>query len=336
MLSRSADIARVNIQRLTYAQFIPYLRNIGWRGPDAALQEFIAGAFANAEQIGLAIDVGAEIGQRIGFECSVAGESMQWEPLLSHLVASGLATAQQRDALLKWPTLITPSDAPQDWPEHLVLESLGRPINELGRIRRYFSHVKLAWHPQRQMPAKAYLGINHRWNRPDRPKVTGRWHESIYPTRSFPMRGALDAREHAIAAAINFLLTNRMQGGWWRDFDRIDPGEEYVSAFVATALAETSNDEAHRAAHWTWQLLSHRQHPMDGWAWNAISPPDTDSTAWSIRLAQTLRVDACARVQHARRFLSAHRQPDSGIASYVAAAEKSKASAPNGWQRSHT
>ena len=64
--------------------------------------------------------------------------------------------------------------------------------------------------------------------------------------------------------------------------------------------------------------------------------PDTDSTAWSIRLAQTLKVDACARVQSARRFLSAHRQPDHGIASYVASAEKSSASAPNGWQRSHT
>ena len=105
----------------------------------------------------------------------------------------------------------------------------------------------------------------------------GRKSPSVGTRQSIPrdrlMRGSLDAREYAIAAAINFLLTHRMQGGWWRDFSRIDPGEEYVSAFVATALAETSNDEAHEAAHWTWQLLSHRQHPMDGWAWNAISPP---------------------------------------------------------------
>ena len=117
MLSRSADIARVNIRRLTYAQFIPYLRSLGWRGPELALQEFIVGAFANAEQIGLAIDVGAEI-SRASAGMLVASDPLQWEPLLSHLVASSLATAPQRDALLKWPALITPSDAPQDWPEH--------------------------------------------------------------------------------------------------------------------------------------------------------------------------------------------------------------------------
>jgi hypothetical protein len=199
MLSRSDEIARVNIRRLTYEQFVPYLESVGWRGPRGAFEKFLAEAFAYGEQVALAIDVGAQLGERIGLECNIGGDTFQWDPMFRHLVASGLATNDQREAMLKWPALIKPSDAPQEWPERLIMESLRRPSDQLGRLIRYLSHVKLSWHPQRPLTAKAYLGINHIWNKPGRPEIAQRWHDSIYPPRPLLVAVRTDSRELAIA-----------------------------------------------------------------------------------------------------------------------------------------
>jgi hypothetical protein len=62
-------------------------------------------------------------------------------------------------------------------------------------------------------------------------------------------------------------------------------------------------------------LLSKR--PRDGWGWNFVQPADADSTAWALRLAQSLDRLEEPRARIASRFLERHIAADGGVATYL-------------------
>jgi hypothetical protein len=51
------------------------------------------------------------------------------------------------------------------WPKQLIVDSILAPKECFTVFDRRLSHIKVAWQPQRQLEAKAYLWFEHRWLR---------------------------------------------------------------------------------------------------------------------------------------------------------------------------
>lgn len=123
----------------------------------------------------------------------------------------------------------------------------------------------------------------------------------------------------AIQTATQFLLAARDRQGWWHDF-RLAPGQsdEWVTAYVGTALAGLATRPAAMIALQAWRLLAGRRSTSPGWGYNAWPPPDADSTLWALQLA---RATGCADWRQARQgqeFLARHLQPGGGLTTYAA------------------
>jgi hypothetical protein len=318
MLGRPAPFVRVNVRRLEPPDLAAYLAAVGWDG-DAADATALASELRELmDGVTLCLDVGSVVQQRLGFEAhAVPGApEPRWEALFDALVARGWCTAPKRDALLAWPGLLTPPTA-GSWPAGLARDALLAPADHFTAIARVISHVKLVLAPELPVRAKGYIGFAHRWLRPaldrDPPPRPG----------STALRG--------LDGGVAFLLDARTRAGWWRDFTGVlgagenwgaamGPSDEYVTAYVAAALAGLGTAHALDAAELAWALLARRRAPVAGWGWNRLLPVDADSTAWGLRAARAVGAGAAQVAVAARRALEAHRMPDGGISSYRAAA----------------
>jgi hypothetical protein len=121
----------------------------------------------------------------------------------------------------------------------------------------------------------------------------------------------------AIEKAVGYLLRARDRDGLWRDFDTLaGSSDEWVSAYVAHALAESGGDIAVRAARETWDRLRRRRWWAPGWGFNRRVPCDADSTVWVLRLADRLGAGGSWRIGRARRMLDRHVRPGGGMATY--------------------
>jgi hypothetical protein len=119
----------------------------------------------------------------------------------------------------------------------------------------------------------------------------------------------------AIHSAVAYLLRQRNQHGWWTDFDTLaGPSTEWTSAFVALALAQTSQPEARAVAQATWMSLRRHRWWSAGWGFNTSVPSDADTTIWVLRLAAAMRASPGRR---AHRFLRGHINDDGAIATYA-------------------
>ena len=202
----------------------------------------------------------------------------------------------QREALLAWPGLVTPV-AGGPWPAGLARDALLRPADHFTAIARVVSHVKLVVAPGEPVQAKGYIGFEHRWLRS--------------PTQRDPPGRPGTTKLRGAAGAVAFLLAARTCGGWWRDFAgtlgaddgwgaAMGPSDEYVSAYVAAALAAVGGSPARdaagrawalparEAAERAWAMLARRRAPVAGWGWSRRLPVDADSTAWGLRVAGAL------------------------------------------------
>jgi hypothetical protein len=120
------------------------------------------------------------------------------------------------------------------------------------------------------------------------------------------------------ALAVDGLLAARNAEGWWEDFTGpIGPSDEWVTAYVAMALAGEDHRAAQAAARAGWRLLLGRRGSADGWGYNARSPGDADSTDWGLRLAAWCGAGDHPRAQAARRFVEAHMRPDGSVITYL-------------------
>src|SRR2546427_240590 len=121
----------------------------------------------------------------------------------------------------------------------------------------------------------------------------------------------------AIGQAVTYLLSRRNVRGWWTDFDTLaGASTEWVSAFVALALARTNEPAALAAARDTWLHLRRHRFWSAGWGFNRTVPSDADTTIWVLHLAAALGVRASGRTL---RFLSRHITPAGALTTYARA-----------------
>ncbi len=338
MLGRPVPSFRVHVRPVQLRGFGEYLRSFGWSDEGAAV-ETARMLLNHGDLLILCLEPVGDRIERVGLECFFAqkrGVSPRWRSLLNDLVALRMCAPEKAEALLQWPGTVTPFGAEAPWPETLIVQGLTSPPDVLSVFERQLSHVKVTCASDEDTSAKAYFGYVPRWAPAKRParQANSRLHVRPAPTRAA-----------AIDAAVGRLLQMRNQAGGWRDFfgtRHVDSGDEWVTAYVADALASAPVAGARAAAREALELLLGRRDTGSGWAYHALLPPDGDATTWVLRLARSLGEPERGRLAAGRGLLESLTSAKGGVSAYPESAAALLArllgvsGSYAGWCRPHT
>lgn len=333
MLGRG-DSVRVNLRGVRPEDLEGVLAGLGWRGDAGRAADRFARLVALTGRVAVALDFAPAIQPTIGFEAALpdfpAGEP-RWGELFDRLCADGLCTPEKRAALIRLGARLYPEEKGQDWPASWIVAAVMAPPIFVPWYERRLSHVKVSIGAAGEVGAKAYVSAQHHWSRgsaaePPRPEVVAG-------------RSAAASTEAAAAQAAAFLLAERDQEDFWRDF-RLPNGasDEWVTAFVGYALVTSGLDLPDGLAQQTVRALLGRQRPEGGWGYNRTSPADADSTAWALKFLRAAGYRG-PEVERADAFLRSHLLPGGGISTYAAATRISFVDAgardDSGWRGGH-
>ncbi len=313
---------RLCIAGLSPGEILPYLHGIGWEDRSAAVGFAISELTGLADELFLDIDIGHDMHPRVGLETHFRGPKRpafesRWGDLLDWLVGRGLCSDATRRAFGAW-----------SGTNHMETRGLACPaglraVSTLmgSRATMYFlrglHHVKITCDPDGAMEVKGYFGFKRHWM--ETPSAVVRPQVGAAPRTRSSHSGRV-AISDAIAAGVDFLVGSRNPDGWWEDFDIADgTSDAWVSAYAGHALAGLTQPRATDLARGAWRLLNGRHRPGGGWGYNAAVPPDADTTAWAILLAESVGAGATPRVEEARSFLGGHLRSSGGLATYATA-----------------
>lgn len=305
MLGRGSAV-RINLRAVQPDTLDSLLIQLGWPGDRSRAVDFFAMLVRHTGSVAVALDFAPAIQPSIGFEAALPDfpdREPRWRLLLDRLRADGLCTPDKCDALERVGARIYPEQAGVDWPASWIAATLRAPSQHVPWFERRVSHVKVSIAPDGRTSAKAYLSGQHYWTRmaPTLP---------AQPPRSLPNRTA-------IARAAAFLLAEREQDGFWRDFRLVNgASDEWVTAFVGYSLIASDVPMPADLLGATTEALLRRQRGDGGWGYNAISPADADSTAWVVKFLRAAGHHG-SEIKRGEAFLRAHGQPDGGIATYA-------------------
>ncbi|MDB5361030.1 MAG: prenyltransferase and squalene oxidase repeat domain protein [Rhodospirillales bacterium] len=312
MLGREGGAIRVNIKDLDRDGLLPLLEAIGWPGDRTAALHAFTRMLDEVDLVTVALDLdGGDWRPSLGVEAFInrqRADDPRWRRLFEFLVDEGLCTATEAQALLSFAGTIIPGTSTPTWPASWAVAAMLAPRDHLASFRRELTHVKLTLDGKGGRQAKAYLGAHHEWLLPPMlPAATDG--ESAIPLSRTLLNEVMDR-------ALDFLAAQRRQGGFWRDFDlAIGESDEWVTGFIGCQLVLAGQERGRLLAAQAMEWLLGRQRPNGGWGYNAISPPDADSTAWVLRLAAALQIELPA-MERARAFLAEHLLVDGGVATY--------------------
>jgi len=147
-----------------------------------------------------------------------------------------------------------------------------------------------------------------------------------------------------VERGLAFLRDARSPDGWWQDFELLAGySDEWVSAYVASLLLNYHSPASVELALQTMlQLDNRRAASAEGWGFNALTPPDSDSTAWALFLGARLRLEPSGRHLAALAWLKKQANPDGGLPTYGDPDEVRRFMGIDpgmdfqGWSQSHT
>jgi hypothetical protein len=138
MLPRKSEGVRLSLE-LPPERLRSYLDAVGWPGTDKALASVMPLLSDGVDRLGVALDVGAGVGPRLGLELvfhTPPGRSPRFQAVLAWLEERGLCTPGKRHALLEWSGLTE--------------------LEEGRCVERRVHHVKLVLSPDGIAEAKSY------------------------------------------------------------------------------------------------------------------------------------------------------------------------------------
>jgi hypothetical protein len=167
MIARETDAVRVCVRGLAINEVVPYLKRVGWNGEQPGVEALLAGLDGRTDELRLALDVGAAVRPRLGFECFLEPGGRPsvtcWTPFLEYLMDQGIALEPKCRALLTYPGHLDERFDGDLWPSGLhALSTLLGP-GTVSVLLRTINHVKLVLDPKGPLEAKAYLAVRHLW-----------------------------------------------------------------------------------------------------------------------------------------------------------------------------
>jgi len=166
MLARGLDMVRICIRDIAPEQVLDYLRCMDWPGRTSELAPLLTTLSGLVDRIDLDLDVGDHIQPKLGLECYLlpAPEVRErLERFLDYLVESGLCLPAKRDAVAAYPGAVHELSQPAMWPPNLLQASQLMGPGIVSMFIRHFNHIKVVYHPEQPLEAKAYLGVRHIW-----------------------------------------------------------------------------------------------------------------------------------------------------------------------------
>ncbi|HEV2677170.1 MAG TPA: prenyltransferase/squalene oxidase repeat-containing protein [Aliidongia sp.] len=313
MVGRVGSAIRVNIKDLGRDDLLPLLEAIGWPGDRPAALEVFARMLDEVDLVTVALDLDGDWQPSLGVEAFInrrRAADPRWRRLFELLTGEGLCLPAEAQALLSLGGRITPGTAAPPWPASWAVAAMLAPRDRLASFQCALTHVKVTLDGKGARQAKVYVGMHHEWQLPAARAATD---DRSRPASALPSERLLS---QAMDRALDFLAARRRQGGFWRDFDlSIGESDEWVTGFIACQLALAGQERGRSVAEQAIAWLLRRQRPSGGWGYNAVSPPDADSTAWVLHLAAALGI-ASPALEPAKAFLAEHFLPDGGVATY--------------------
>ena len=308
MFSRPDTPLRVNIKRIKSHE----LEKFAW---DLGLYPCIKQAsllIERSHRATVCLDIIEDLVPRMGLEYSFSGwpiNELGWREL-AEIVSSGALLEDKWAAFHGWARTFTPIDATDYWPTCCILDEISHPGEVSSIIECGPSHIKATYTPGQTWSLKAYVGF--------RPSL--RQNDGTIIACDGPMvapRPKAATFAEAIARGVDFLMEERTQDGLWRDFAVYDLcSDEWVSGYIGAHLLEIDHPAIRPAAQSAWEILRERRRVGEGWGYHRSAPPDADSTAWILILAQRLGWDRDAVVVANREFLRAHLDENGAAMTY--------------------
>lgn len=334
MLSRNIEAVRLVITPVSKAAIAEFLAVQDWPEGSPSTDEALALLPEAAEQLGLSLDVAERLVPRVGVEYypgPLDADLPAWQDALDALVASGLCSEPKRDALLRWPGHVEPTDTTEDWPASLLVASLLNRPDRFMVLARRLTFLKLVCQPDQAPTAKAYFGFgprsfaaSHQNDGQARETVAAKIRADRDPAaiEAGGATSAAGACRVAIEAAAEFLIANRESTSHWLEFPRVLEGtDEWATGYVGLVLASVPGGGHLDAGRAAWNWLGKQRGDGNGWGYNAGLPQDADSTLWALRLADALGEDGTTRARQARGVLEQHVLDSGGVATYEPGAE---------------
>lgn len=334
MLGRG-DAVRLNVRAVRPDDLADVLAGLGWPGDVGQASALFNRLVELTGQVALALDFTPAIQPTIGFECALPhlpAEEPRWGELFDWLQEAALCTPDKRAALERLGARLYPEDEGQAWPAQWIAAALAAPPQWVPWFERRVSHIKVSIAGGGQVTAKAYVSAQHHWSRGGAPAAV--------PGQAAPAKSFAEAVAGAAERAAGFLIAERQQDDFWRDFQLVNgASDEWVTAFVGYALAESGVLLPPGLVKETVQALLRRQRSDGGWGYNRISPADADSTAWGLKFLNAAAYSG-PEVEAAAAFLLSHLRADGGVSTYAPSTRLRFAGASgvrddSGWRGAH-
>jgi hypothetical protein len=166
MLSRPKQTVMVVIKGLSAKQISEYLIQMGWQTSTEKLNYLLADLSEFVDSLNLDLYIDDQVCPQIGIECYLGNQlpdESRWYSLFNYLIAQGLCTKGKQDGLFAWPGIIQKNDYSEKWPNNLTLGDQFLNSLAFSIFYRKISHIKIVYHPNFPLSAKAYLEFGHHW-----------------------------------------------------------------------------------------------------------------------------------------------------------------------------
>lgn len=165
MRARSCYGLRLCVDEIYLDRILCYLDQIGYPGHLDFVRKTFISLQRRTDAYALHLDLLPDVDARIGLECYLdpraAKAHQRLEQLLDFLVAVGVCSKNKALGIAQYPGAADVQQHTGQWPE--ALRNVAGFLGRLSTFHRRLHHIKVTFGASKNLEAKAYLAVNHRW-----------------------------------------------------------------------------------------------------------------------------------------------------------------------------